>query len=278
MLWVYIIASAALIPISDIFFDVLRESYSWWLVPVLFIGFLLAFILIHLAVAVVSICLVRLDSPPERFSGYFRRLIEYTLPMVFTLARVNVEVTGEEKVPNDSRFLMVCNHLHDFDPAIMLYAFPNAELGFVGKKEIYTTMPFIARAMHKLHCLPIDRENNREAVKSIISAAKLITDDVVSIAIFPEGYCSKNGELQPMRNGAFKIAYKAKVPIVVCTIDHTPDIVKNMFRRRTDIHFDVLEVISAEQLESINSTEVGNHVFEIMQENILRRREQEKNT
>ena len=276
MLWFYIIASAALVPISNIFFDVLQESYSWWLVPLLFVGFLLAFIIIHITIAVISIALINPNSPPERFSRYYRRLIEYTLPMVFTLARVNVEVTGEEKVPQDGRFLMVCNHLHDFDPAIILYAFPHAELGFVGKKEIYTEMPFVARAMHKLHCLPIDRENNREAVKTIISAAKLILNDVVSIAIFPEGYCSKDGELQPMRNGAFKIAYKAKVPIVVCTIDHTPDIVKNMFRRRTTIHYDVLETISAEHLETINSVELGDHVFDIMQKNILMRREQEK--
>lgn len=277
MFWVYLVASAALIPVSDIFFSVLQESYSWWLVPVLFIAFFLSFVLLHVAVAVISISLVSLDSPPARFSKYYRRLIEYTLPLVFKLARVNVEITGEEKVPDDSRFLLVCNHLHDFDPAIILYAFPDAELGFIGKKEIYTTMPFIARAMHKLHCLPLDRENNREAAKTIIAASKLISEDVVSIAIFPEGYCSKDGELQPMRNGAFKIAYKAKVPIVVCTVDHTPDIVKNMFRRRTDIHFDVLETIAAEQLENINSNEVGDHVYEIMQKNILMHREKEKN-
>lgn len=278
MLWIYTVASAALVLLSNNFFEVFQKGYSWWLVPLLFVGFWLVLILIHAAVVVVSVWLVRLDSPPERFSRYYRWLIAHTLPMVLTLAKVNIEVTGEDKVPQNSRFLLVCNHLHDFDPAVILYALPDAELGFVGKKEIYTTMPFVARAMHKLHCLPIDRENNREAVKSIISAAKLISDDVVSIGIFPEGYCSKDGELQPMRNGAFKIAYKAKVPIVVCTIDHTPEILKNMFRRKTIVHFDILETISVEQLESMNSSEVGDHVFEIMQKNILLRREQEKNT
>lgn len=278
MLWIYTVASAALVLLSNNFFEVFQKGYSWWLVPLLFIGFWLAFILIHAIVVVVSILLVRLDCPPKGLSRYYRCLINSTLKIIIAFSKANIEVTGEDKVPQNGRFLLVCNHLHDFDPAVILYALPDAELGFVGKKEIYTTMPFVAKAMHMLHCLPIDRENNREAAKTIISAAKLISDDVISVGIFPEGYCSKDGELQPMRNGAFKIAYKAKVPIVVCTIDHTPEVAKNLFRRKTNVHFDILETISAEQLASISSTEVGDHVFEIMQKNILLRREQEKNT
>ena len=58
MLYVYLVASAALIPILDIFFDILKESYSWWLVPVLFIGFFLGFIILHLAVFAVSALIV----------------------------------------------------------------------------------------------------------------------------------------------------------------------------------------------------------------------------
>ena len=275
MLWFYLVASAALVPISDIFFDVLRESYSWWFVPVLYIGFLLAFILIHVVFVVTAIALINPNSPPERFSRFYRTLVDLSLPMVFTFARIKVEITGKEKVPQDTRFLLVSNHLHDLDPAIILYSLPEAELGFVGKKEIYTQMPFVSRAMHKLNCLPIDRENNREAVKTIISAAKLISEDKASMVIFPEGYCSKDGDLQPLRNGALKIAYKAKVPIVVCTLDHTKQLPKNIFRRKTVIHFDILDVVTARELETVNSTEIGDRIFDTMQKNILRRRQEE---
>ena len=277
MLWFYLVASAALVPISDIFFDVLRESYSWWLVPVLYIGFLLAFIIIHVVFVVTAIALINPNSPPERFSRFYRTLVDLSLPMVFTFARIKVEITGKEKVPQDTRFLLVSNHLHDLDPAIILYSLPEAELGFVGKKEIYTEMPFVSRAMHKLNCLPLDRENNREAVKTIISASKLISEDKASMVIFPEGYCSKDGNLQPLRNGALKIAYKAKVPIVVCTLDHTKQLPKNIFRRKTVIHFDILDVVTAWELEKVNSTEIGDRIFDTMQKNILRRR-QEENT
>ena len=238
----------------------------------LYIAFVAVFIILHLIILGVSISLVKLSSPADRFSKYYRTLVDLTLPMLFTLGRVRVDVTGEDKIPQDSRFLMVCNHIDNLDPAVLIKAFPRAELAFVAKKEIYTTMPFVARAMHKLHCLPIDRENNREAAKTIIRAAKLISDDVVSIGIFPEGYTSKDGNLQPMRNGAFKIAYKAHVPIVICTVNNTPLILKNIVRHKTIINLDVLDVIYPDEFETLSSNDVGDRVFDIMQKNIEYRR------
>ena len=97
MLYVYLVASAALIPILDIFFDILKESYSWWLVPVLFIGFFLGFIILHLAVFAVSALIVNPNTESEKGNKYYRGLVKYTLPMVFKLARVEIRVTGEDK-------------------------------------------------------------------------------------------------------------------------------------------------------------------------------------
>ncbi len=276
MFYVYLIISAAAIPLSDLFLPVLRESYSWWLVPVMFIGIFLALVILHIAVLALSIQLINLSSPPERFSNAFRKLIDLSLPLLFKLAFVKIEVSGEEKIPTDTRFLLVCNHLNDIDPAVIMCAFPWAKLAFIGKKEIYTKIRFVAKAMHKLRGLPIDRENNREAVRTIINAANLIKDDIVSIGIFPEGYTSLTGELQPMRNGAFKIAYKANVPIVVCTVDNTALAVKQLFRKVTTIHLDVIDVISTERMNEMTSVELGDIVFNEMQENINKRRAENK--
>ena len=43
MLGIYLILSAGLTLIAGNFFDILRQDYSWWLVPVLFIGFFVCF-------------------------------------------------------------------------------------------------------------------------------------------------------------------------------------------------------------------------------------------
>lgn len=268
MIYVYIIVSAALIPILDNFFDILRESYSWWLVPLLFAAFFAVFVILHIAVAVISIALVNTKKPIGKATNYFRFMIKHGLPIVLRLAGVKIHTTGKDKVP-EGRVLLVCNHRHDFDPAIIINELPDCRLGFIGKKEILTEMPFVAKAMHAFNCLPIDRENNREGVKTIVTAIKMIKDDVISVGVFPEGYTNLTKDpLLPLRNGVFKIALKAQVPIVICTLKGTPDIVKNMFRRKTDVYFDILDVITTEQLETLGTAEIGEIVSEKMIESI----------
>lgn len=260
MFYVYIVLSAALIPISNIFFNVRKESYSWWLVPLLFVGFFAAFVILQLLFLAVSSLFISVDKPADKGSRFYRTLVTSTIILLFKLARVHINTKGLEKVPESRRFLLVCNHQHDFDPAVILSVLPNAGLGFIGKKEIYKTMPFVAKFMHKLYCLPIDRENDREAAKTVVSAIKLIKEDKASVGIFPEGYTSKTCELLPLRNGAFKIAMKARVPVVVCVINNTREIVKRMFRRRTDVEFRVLDTIYPEQYESMNTSQIGDIV------------------
>ena len=179
--------------------------------------------------------------------------------------RVKLNVTGADKVPENTRMLFVCNHQHDLDPIMLLAAFPDAEIGFIAKKEIYVKMPFISRAMHKLHCLPIDRENDRAAVKTIISAIKLLKDDTVSVALFPEGYVSKSCELLPFRNGAFKIAYKAEVPIVVCAINNTRVAAKSLGWRHSEIDLRVLSVIQYEEFKGMTTAELGDIIHSQME-------------
>ena len=273
MLYFYLVAAAVLIPVIDRFNGVLHTPDSWWITPLLYIGLAFGLIALHFAVVLLSVQLVNTNKPAERFSGYYRKAISLTLPMFFKMAGVRIHTSGLDKVPENTRFLFVCNHIDNFDPVVILSVLPEAELGFIGKKDIYEKMRFVSKAMHKLHGLPIDRENNREAAKTIINAVKLIKDDTVSVGIFPEGYASKTGELLPMRNGAFKIAYKAEVPIVVATIWGTKKIVKNMFRKRTDVYFDVLDVIPYEDFKDLTSAELGENVSEIMLASINKQKE-----
>lgn len=268
MVYVYLVIAAVLIPVIDIFSGFLHNENSWWLCPLVLIGIFVLLVVLHFAFVVSAILLVNTNKPAERFSRFYRAIINATLPMFFKISGVKIHADGLDLVPEDTRFLFVCNHIDNFDPVVIMSLLPKAELGFVGKKEIYKKMPIVAKAMHKLYGLPIDRENNREAAKTIIKAVNIIKEDKASIGIFPEGYASGSGELLPMRNGAFKIAYKANVPIVVSVIAGTKPVRYNIFRRRSDVYFKVLHIISAEKLKEINSTELGDMVSEIMQKGI----------
>lgn len=265
MLKIYLLISAVITLLLNIPFDVFKQPYSLWLVPVLLIGIFIAIILLHCIVLLVSVLTVNLNKPP-RDTNFFRALVTGFLKMALPLLGVRVHATGLEKIPEDEPFLLVSNHLHNLDPAIFYYMVPDARLAFVAKKEVRELYPFIYKALHKLNGLPIDRENNREAAKTIINATNLIKNKTNSVVVFPEGYVSQTGELLPIRNGALKIATKAKSKIVVCTIWGTKSITKNLFRRKTNVYFDVLDVIDT--VENQQTAELGDQIFKTMQSSL----------
>lgn len=231
------------------------------------IGALIAIPLLICLSAVIQILLVNVNKPPKD-TKFFRTNIKIVLKILVPLLKVKIHATGLDKVPRDSRFLLVSNHLFDLDPAIFMYCLPDSELAFVGKKEIYKDMKFISKAMHKLHGLPIDRENNRSAILTIGKATENIKNDIVSMAIFPEGFCSLTGELLPFRNGAFKIAKKAKCPIVVGTLKNTRAIGKNYLRRTTHVYLDILDVVPADTVNELSTAELGDKIHKMMSDNL----------
>ncbi len=255
--YIYLVASAALVLISDIFMSVFREPYSWWLVPLLFVGFFIALVAVHMIFTFAWIMTINTKKPTGKRRA-FRKWITVTIDMLMKIVRVSVNTSGTEKVPTDRKLLFVCNHQHDLDPIMILSVFPDNEIGFIGKKEIYKTMPLIGKAMHGLGSLPIDRENNREAAKTIIEAAHMLGDGRFSIGLFPEGYVSRSCELQPLRNGSLKIAYRAKAPIAVCVINNTRSIPKRMFFRHTEVELRVIRVMEYEEYADMSTQELGD--------------------
>ncbi len=265
MLKIYALVAAVITLLLDIPFEIFRQSYSYWLVPVILIAAFLALIILHIAVLAISILMVDLNKPACD-TNFFRWLVKGFLQIALPILRVKIHVTGTEKIPQDEPFLLVSNHIHDLDPAVIYYAVPDSRLAFIAKKEVRDLFPFVYKALHKLSGLPIDRENNREAAKTIINATKLIKEKTNSVAVFPEGYVSISGELLPIRNGALKIATKSQAKIVVCTLWGTKDIPKNLLKRKTDIFFDVLEVIDT--ADNSHTVELGDKIHSLMENSL----------
>ena len=265
---IYLIVSAALIPILNNFYPILRQSRSWWLVPVLFLSFFVGLLLLHLIVFAVCVLVINTKKPQNGVSHFYKNFTVITVKMLFKLARVEIRTTGEEKIPENGRFMLVCNHLNDIDPAVIISQIPFVDLSFIAKKDIYKTLPFVAKVMHKLGCLPINRENNREAAKTIIKAVNVIKNDYSNIAVFPEGYTSKSGELLPFRNGAFKIAIRANVPIVVCSLKGTYKIEKRLFFHKNIIYFNIIDVLEKEKISLLSTNQISDIVHNMIESSL----------
>ena len=164
--------------------------------------------------------------------------------------------------------MLVCNHLHMTDPVILLWAFRKKQLAFISKREadeMYLAGPFL----RKILCQPINRENDREALKTILKCIKLLKEDQVSIGVFPEGYCSNDHLLHPFRSGVFKIAQKAGVPIAVCTIQGTQDIFHNIKRLKpTNVTLHLVDIVPSEALTAATAVDIAQQIHSIMAEDL----------
>ena len=151
---------------------------------------------------------------------------------------------------------MVSNHRSGFDIVTALWALRRHDVAFIMKPAILR-IPAVSRFACRIGCLPIDREDDRAALKTILAAADMLKNGVTSFCIYPEGTRGGGDELLPFRNGAFKVAQKAKAPVVVMTTENTDKVVKNFPFRRTDVTLRILDVIPAEQVTAMKTTEIG---------------------
>ena len=244
-------------------------AWNWlWILPV---GFAVSFLGIALVIFLtlwISCLLVDTKKAQEKDNPYYRWLLGFMADVAVWILRMRVHSKGLEKMPKDGRFLLVCNHINDLDPVLLLSIFKKKQLAFISKRE-NDKKPFVGELMHKTMCQLINRENDREALKTIINCSKLIQDDEVSIAVFPEGYTSMDGLLHPFRSGVFKIAQKTKVPIVVCTVQNTNKVFKNIKTLTpTDIHLHLLDVIRPEEFAGVTTVDLGNRIHTMMAEDL----------
>ena len=124
----------------------------------------------------------------------------------------------------------------------------------------------IGPMMHKLQCQLINRENDREALKTILKCIQILKEDKASVAVFPEGgILSEDGKLHHFRPGVFKIAQKANVPIVVCTLHNTKDVVHNILHLKpSSVKMKVLDVIPSEELKGVTTVDISKRCYELM--------------
>lgn len=229
-----------------------------------------AFILLFLTVCIIP---VSTSKYYERDSRFYRVLINIAAALGCWGGRLRLHITGKEKLPKDRRILYVGNHVSNFDPVIMLHAFPKAKLAYISKLSNFK-IPWFGRYIRRCCFMDIDRENPRNAIVTINRAAELLKNQEVSIGVYPEGTRSKTAELLPFHNGVFKIAQKANVDIAVVSLIGTEKIHENFPWCRTDVYVDVLHIIPADQIKGVKTDVIGNQVADLLRDN-QRKRERE---
>jgi 1-acyl-sn-glycerol-3-phosphate acyltransferase len=233
-----------------------------------FVGCFLGLIVLGFVIVLIMSETVDLSVPQERMDPVYRKAMYLLIDFVIDFMRIHVKTEGLEKTPKEGRYLLVCNHLNDVDPPLLMKFFPQQEIAFISKRENEKKF-ILGKFMHRLFCQSINRENDREALKTIINCINILKEDKASVGVFPEGWCSLDFKLHPFRPGVFKIAQKANVPIVVCTVRNTQTVFGNMKKLKPSyVELHLVDVIPAEELKGQTTVDIANRVHKLMADDL----------
>jgi len=228
--------------------------------PLIFAGF----VLLHVIVVAFISLFADKNKRWIKLDNIYRRLTLETIDLYLHIMRSKIHIKGEEKLPEGKRFFFVGNHRSIFDPMIAMLSFKELDLAFVSKKE-NIEIPFGGRLMLASGCIPLDRDNNRSAVKSIKEASSRISEDISSIGIYPEGGINKTEELLlPFHSGSFKIATKTGAPIVIAAVRNSDTLCRRFLFTSTDVYLDIIRVIQPEEYRGMTTQELSNTVWNEM--------------
>ncbi len=172
--------------------------------------------------------------------------IFYALPPLW-----KQRIEGLEHVDRSKQYVIVLNHNAMTDiPA--LYHVP-LNFRWVSKREVFR-IPFFGQFLRLHGDICIDRGRAAEAMEQLIRKGKLWISRGASIAIFPEGTRSKDGEIHRFKAGAFMLAKEAGVEILPVVLDGTRTAVKKnrMFNWRNKTMLRVLDPVAVDTVRTMD--------------------------
>ncbi len=237
-------------------------GYTGALLPLMLLvyliaGFVGAQVLYVLILGVFSLFIDK-KKPQKDPNRFFGALVVFTCGWLSAISRVRLHVNGLETIP-EGRWLLVGNHRSCYDPIVTAWVLRKYTLAYISKPE-NIALPVVGSIVHKACYLPIDRDDDRAALRTVLTAADYMKRGVASVGIYPEGKRVRGEEMEPFRNGAFKPAQKAHVPIVVVAVKNTDLIKKNAPWRATDVYLSFCGVIDAETVSACKTGEIGEEV------------------
>lgn len=227
--------------------------------------FLVLFLLVSIPIFFIEWIIMKFNRDLADRSGY--AIVKWALRVIGVLAGAKITVIGHENIPTDRPVLYVGNHRSFFDIVVTVPLYVGVT-GLVAKESLMK-IPLFGFWMKRIHCLSIDREDPREALKTIQQATEQVKSGI-SMAIYPEGTRNKHPEdgLMTFKEGSLRIAEKANCPIVPVAIVNTEQIFEAHFPwiRKTDVIVEFAPAIDVASLSRQERKGLGHRCQDLIQE------------
>ena len=163
-----------------------------------------------LAVWVILITPLLLQSRPEPLFGALRRFVRATYWMLEHVVGIKVELQGLENLPRDTAYVFSPKHQSTLDGVSIFAMLP--DFTALAKKEL-TWIPIFGLILKRMGIYFIDRHSGtaHEGVPDIVGkvvAAKL------PLVVFPEGTRVHEGTAVKLRSGGYHIHADTGIPVI----------------------------------------------------------------
>ena len=165
------------------------------------------------------VLLLRLVTAPfdrgRYAAGYLFRQIGPAVATLNPLWRFR----ADGPIPADPRrpYVVVSNH-ESFSDILLISHLP-WEMKWLSKAELFR-VPVLGWMMHLAGDVPVKRGVGPSAVEAMARCREILGQRV-SVMIFPEGTRSATADLLPFKDGAFRLAIEAGVPILPLAVSGT---------------------------------------------------------
>jgi len=154
---------------------------------------------------------ILLTGKKENFK-FFGVIWGKTLSFIFNIKLI---VKGTHNL-QDRNYIFAANHASLIDIPLLLIAV-NRYTVFIAKSEL-SKIPIFKSILDRAGFIFVDRKNNDSAVKSMNNLMDDIKKIPRSVAIFPEGTRTSDGELLPFKKGAAIFAINTDIPVIPVAI------------------------------------------------------------
>jgi 1-acyl-sn-glycerol-3-phosphate acyltransferase len=138
---------------------------------------------------------------------------------ILTVCGIEVELEGAEHIDPSRSYVIISNHLSNFDIWATFGAVA-AKIRFVAKKELLR-FPIFGQALALSDHIIIDRSKPEQAIDIINRQASERIGEGFCILFYAEGTRSRDGKVHEFKKGGTTLALKTGLPIIPMSVSGT---------------------------------------------------------
>lgn len=235
-----------------------------------FVAYIVAIFSIYFLSAVIIDIPINTKKRPEKYNGRYQKIFAFYVWFALSLFGVKLKAKGIEKVPTDTNFIIVGNHVSNLDPLVTNRYLRKFPFIFASKESLFK-VPFFGKMIHQIGYLRLNRDDARKDLKELERGLQWLKNGDCSLAIYPEGTRNKadNPLMLPFKDTCFKFALSLKKPIVVSVINGTKEVNNHLLTKRHVVEYEIIDCLYYDDYKDMSPSELSNYVYKMMEKRII---------